>query len=99
MRCAAARLGFRSDGYFGTGESFLVRVHPHFEVYRWTRKNSLFALAGSDHIAMGGGGGFGLWLDGSFENGSSARSETFDNEPLATTAHFRCVRIELWTFT
>jgi hypothetical protein len=89
----------KSDHYFGTGEAFLVRVQPEFAVHRWTRKNSLFALGGADHIAVGGGGGFGLYLDGSFENGSSAPSETFDNEPLGSSRDFRCVKLELWTFT
>ncbi|KAJ1626276.1 TLD-domain-containing protein [Pavlovales sp. CCMP2436] len=89
----------REEGYFGTGECFLVKIHPEFDVFRWSRRNDHFALAGADHIAMGGGGGFGLWLDASFENGSSMRSETFDNSPLASAPEFRCVRVELWTFS
>lgn len=47
---------------------------------------------------MGGGGGFGLWLDASFEQGSSSACDTFDNPPLASSREFRCVKAELWGF-
>lgn len=40
--------------YFGNGESFVMRIHPDFKVYRWTHENNLFTLAHPDHLAFGG---------------------------------------------
>ena len=57
--------------YFGTGESFLAKLHPEFATFPWTGKNSQFVLAKEDMLAFGGGGKFALWLDSSFEKGTS----------------------------
>ena len=40
--------------YYGSGESFVMRIHPEFHVYRWTHDNSFFTLANPDHLAFGG---------------------------------------------
>jgi len=84
--------------YFGTGESFLLQVHPRFAVYRWTSANDFFAIAEPNYLALGGGGGYGLHLDSCLEQGSSAKCDTFNNECLASAPEFRCVKLELWTF-
>lgn len=59
------------SSYFGTGESFLAKIHPEFQTFQWTGKNSQFVLAKEDMLAFGGGGKFALWLDSSFEKGTS----------------------------
>jgi TLD len=40
--------------YFGNGESFVMKIHPEFKVFRWTHENNLFVLANPDHLAFGG---------------------------------------------
>ena len=84
--------------YFGTGESFLYEAHPTLRVYPWSGANPHFLLAFPDSIAFGGGGQFGLWLDEAFEYGSSGRSSTFGNEPLAGSVEFKCIKVEVWGF-
>lgn len=87
-----------SSHYFGTGESFLFSIHPKFNAYHWSGNNSHFLLGAPDSLGFGGGGNFGLWLDESFEYGSSGRSQTYGNEPLASSLDFRVVAVEIWGF-
>lgn len=57
-------------------------VHPAgVIVYRWTRKNPYFQLGAERHLAVGGGGGFALWLDDEFR-GTTAASDTFGSPVL-----------------
>ncbi|KAH9900705.1 TLD-domain-containing protein [Cubamyces lactineus] len=92
--------------YYGTGESFLWQLvaKDRVRVYKWTGKNDYVALCESDYISFGGGDGhYGLWLDETLSDGSSARCPTFDNEPLCSpgprqgeTVTFECVGLEVW---
>jgi len=50
-------------------------------VYHWTRKNPYFQLGADRHLAVGGGGGFALWLDDEFW-GTSAACDTFGSPVL-----------------
>ncbi|KAF7369793.1 Zn(2)-C6 fungal-type domain-containing protein [Mycena venus] len=94
-------------GYYGGGESFLWRYLPtsgKFDVYKWTGKNDYVALCEDGFISFGGGDGhYGLYLDDSLFDGSSARCPTFENEPLCSGAvgkggnvNFECVGLEVW---
>ena len=51
-------------------------------VHRWSGLNDFFMLSHRDHLAMGSGGHFGLWLDAELLHGSSGPSETFGNTCL-----------------
>ncbi|RPD72704.1 TLD-domain-containing protein, partial [Lentinus tigrinus ALCF2SS1-7] len=92
--------------YYGSGESFLwQKVGPdRVRVFKWTGKNDYVALCEPDYISFGGGDGhYGLWLDDTLMDGSSARCPTFDNEPLCSagprkgeTVTFECVGVEVW---
>ncbi|KAI0328828.1 TLD-domain-containing protein [Cubamyces sp. BRFM 1775] len=92
--------------YYGTGESFLWQLvgKDRVRVFKWTGKNDYVALCESDYISFGGGDGhYGLWLDETLSDGSSARCPTFDNEPLCSagprqgeTVTFECVGLEVW---
>jgi len=91
--------------YFGNGETFLFEVHPHFRIFRWTRSNTHFVFAAADCIAFGGGSPgssadshFGLFLDSSFEFGTSHTSATYANEPLGGSLEFKCIKLEVWAF-
>ncbi|KAF7307892.1 Zn(2)-C6 fungal-type domain-containing protein [Mycena kentingensis (nom. inval.)] len=94
--------------YYGGGESFLWRYLPatgKFDVFKWTGKNEYVAFCEEGFISFGGGDGhYGLYLDDSLLDGSSARCPTFDNEALCSsptrkrdgTAKFECVGLEVW---
>ncbi|PIL26353.1 hypothetical protein GSI_12109 [Ganoderma sinense ZZ0214-1] len=93
-------------GYYGSGESFLWQMvgKDRLRVFKWTGRNDYVALCELDYISFGGGDGrYGLWLDESLIDGSSARCLTFDNEPLCSagprkgdTVAFECVGLEVW---
>ncbi|KAJ7750876.1 TLD-domain-containing protein [Mycena metata] len=94
-------------GYYGGGDSFLWRYVPSsgkFDVYKWTGKNEYVALCEDGFISFGGGDGrYGLYLDDSLFDGSSARCPTFENEPLCSgtagkggNVNFECVGLEVW---
>ncbi|KAF7799183.1 hypothetical protein EIP86_010414 [Pleurotus ostreatoroseus] len=92
--------------YYGSGESFLWRITPdnQLRVFKWSGKNDYVALCESEYISFGGGDGhYGLYLDDTLSDGSSARCPTFDNEPLCSPGPrqgeaitFECVGLEVW---
>eukprot|EP00937_MAST-01D_sp_MAST-1D-sp2_P003689 g3689.t1 len=89
-----------SRQYYGSGDMFVAAVAPRFAAYPWTGRNSYFVVGGDDSLVVGGGGeGYALWLDQGFETGTTCRSATFDNEPLASAPRFSPVAVECWGFT
>ena len=57
----------------------------------------------NDKIGLGGGNGFGLWIDDDLLHGSSMSCETFDN-PCLSKIHddnglFEIANLEVWTLT
>ncbi|KAL4624754.1 oxidation resistance protein 1-like isoform X3 [Arapaima gigas] len=88
-----------SDGFYGTGETFLFTFYPAFEVFRWTGDNMFFMKGDMDSLAFGGGGGeFGLWLDGDLYHGRSHSCKTFANRMLSKKEDFYIQDIEIWSF-
>ncbi|EFA83014.1 hypothetical protein PPL_03796 [Heterostelium album PN500] len=89
-----------SKSFYGSGECFLMKFKPTYKSYKWTRENRCFVLTEDNYISMGAGfnGKYGLWLDSEFNEGTSSRSETFDNDPLANEEDFKCVGMEIWGF-
>ncbi|KAF7297362.1 Zn(2)-C6 fungal-type domain-containing protein [Mycena indigotica] len=96
-------------GYYGGGESFLWRYLSStgkFDVFKWTGKNEYVAFCEEGFISFGGGEGhYGLYLDDSLLDGTSAHCPTFNNEPLCSpgasqggkaTIKFECVGLEVW---
>ena len=81
-------------------------VHLH----RWSGANSFFMFSHRDHLAIGSGGHFGLWLDAELLHGSSGPSATFNNRCLCRhpslkndgcadhpeVGEFRCEVLEVW---
>jgi len=95
----------RGKGYYGSGECFLWRyIEGKFQVYKWTGKNNYVALCEPGFLSFGGGdGNYGLYLDDTLCEGSSAPCPTFENEPLcspgssnAGVVAFECVGVEVW---
>ncbi|KAG7098010.1 hypothetical protein E1B28_005318 [Marasmius oreades] len=98
----------RGKGYYGSGESFLWKkesLKDQLEVYKWTGKNDYVALCDGEFLSFGGGdGAYGLYVDESLLEGSTARCPTFDNPPLCSrvgmkkgrAVMFECVGLEVW---
>lgn len=61
--------------------------------------SDLFMFADSRGIVIGGGNGYGLFMDSSFLNCTTERCDTFDNEPLVKEGRFQCSHVELFGFT
>ncbi|XP_072548391.1 oxidation resistance protein 1a isoform X4 [Salminus brasiliensis] len=88
-----------SDGFYGTGETFLFSFYPEFEAYKWTGDNMFFIKGDMDSLAFGGGSGeFGLWLDGDLYHGRSHSCKTFGNPMLSMKEDFFVQDIEIWSF-
>nr|XP_055076833.1 oxidation resistance protein 1b isoform X1 [Misgurnus anguillicaudatus]XP_055076834.1 oxidation resistance protein 1b isoform X1 [Misgurnus anguillicaudatus]XP_055076835.1 oxidation resistance protein 1b isoform X1 [Misgurnus anguillicaudatus] len=88
-----------SDSFYGTGETFLFTFCPDFEVFKWTGDNLFFMKGDPDSLAFGGGGGeFGLWLDGDLYHGRTNSCKTFGNPMLSKTEDFYVQDIEIWAF-
>eukprot|EP01101_Sappina_pedata_P003552 TRINITY_DN1428_c0_g2_i2.p1 TRINITY_DN1428_c0_g2~~TRINITY_DN1428_c0_g2_i2.p1 ORF type:complete len:291 (+),score=104.77 TRINITY_DN1428_c0_g2_i2:1123-1995(+) len=84
------------SAHYGNGESFLFSLVPEFRTYRWSHNNDYFQYATKDHISIGSGGGYGLWLDAEFNRGVSQTCETFKNKCLASGEEFTCLALEVW---
>lgn len=88
--------------FFGTGESFVFQLEPRAAVwYWWWRRmakepNDYFQWGSADHIAVGGAGGYALWLDADLHSGLSRNSTTFGNDSLAGAEEFKAGLVELW---
>lgn len=78
-------------------------------VHRWTGANSYFMFSSRDHLAMGSGGHFGLFLDADLLHGSSGPCETFSNVCLCRqrpggvqraddtpVGEYQCAVLEVW---
>ncbi|NXX75473.1 OXR1 protein, partial [Urocolius indicus] len=88
-----------SDGFYGTGETFMFTFSPDFEVFKWTGDNMFFIKGDMDSLAFGGGGGeFALWLDGDLYHGRSHSCKTFGNHTLSKREDFIIQDIEIWAF-
>jgi len=61
--------------------------------------DDLFMMADEDGIAIGGGGGgFGIFIDSSLNQGTSDHCKTFNNRPLVPGHHFNCSVVEVFAF-
>ncbi|XP_051992343.1 oxidation resistance protein 1-like isoform X4 [Xyrauchen texanus] len=88
-----------SDCFYGTGETFLFTFCPDFKVFKWSGDNLFFIKGDPDSLAFGGGGGeFGLWLDGDLYHGRTNSCKTFGNPVLSKTEDFYVQAIEIWAF-
>ncbi|KAL0568957.1 oxidation resistance protein 1 [Marasmius crinis-equi] len=98
----------KGKGYYGSGESFLWKYEESknvLDVYKWTGKNEYVALCEGEYLSFGGGDGtYGLYIDESLLEGSSAHCPTFENPPLCSstgpkkgrTVAFDSVGLEVW---
>lgn len=91
-----------SQRYFGTGETFVFRVDPDPAVWKWwwqksnEQQNDFFLWGSPEGIAVGGAGGYAIWLDSELCHGISRCSSTFGNSCLASQEEFPVGAVELW---
>ena len=120
--CTEWREPVTPPAFYGGGETFLFAVDDQggasaggeagVRLYPWSGDNSFFMFSHRDHLAIGSGGHFGLYLDAELLHGSSGPCETFGNECLCRPKHgsggggrrddelpvgeFRCAVLEVW---
>ncbi|CAF2721880.1 unnamed protein product [Rotaria sp. Silwood2] len=88
-----------SEGFYGTGETFLFTFHPQFRAFHWTGNNQFFIKGDVKALGIGSGEGtYGLWLDADLYHGRTCPSKTFNNIRLSSKEDFIIASIELWTF-
>lgn len=91
-----------SSRYYGTGETFIFKVEPEPAVWHWWWKkssevqNDFFMWGSHEAIAVGGAGGYAIWLDKELSQGISRTSQTFGNSSLSSTEEFSIGAVELW---
>lgn len=91
-----------STRYYGTGETFVFQLHPREVVWHWwwqkaaQQQNDFFMWGSREAVAVGGAGGYALWLDSELSSGISRNSITFGNDSLSTSEEFRIGAVELW---
>ncbi|KAI5397608.1 hypothetical protein KIW84_063429 [Lathyrus oleraceus] len=86
--------------YQGTHQTFVfTNIYGHPRIFRPTGVNRYYYLCSNDSLALGGGGGFALRLDGDLLTGTSGPCETFGNRCLAHSPEFELKNVELWGFT
>ena len=61
-------------------------------------KNDMFMLADDTGFVVGGGKGFGLFLDANLCTGHTQHCATFNNEPLVLSGTFTCAIVEVFGF-
>ena len=85
--------------YYGDGETMVFSLHPEPVVFKWDRasegNNQFFQFGQPDCIALGGGGGFAIRIDGDLKFGSSRPSATFRNPTLSSAEEFMVETLEL----
>lgn len=70
----------------------------YYDYYVHVCRNNFFILSNNDCIGMGGGAeGYAFLLTDNMLQGSTHRSDTFQNDILTFTNMFTCVNIEIWT--
>ncbi|CAF1378998.1 unnamed protein product [Adineta steineri] len=88
-----------SEGFYGTGESFLFTFYPKFQVFHWTGNNQFFVKGDVKTLGIGSGEGtYGLWLDADLYHGRTCPSKTFNNVRLSSKEDFIIASVEVWTF-
>jgi hypothetical protein len=93
----------RRKEYYGSGQACLFRMNnDKAKVYKWSGVNRLVQHVDGDksRIIMGAGtsGGFGLCVEDNFRRGSTAQSETYENEPLCPDHLFEVESFEVYGF-
>jgi len=94
---AYVSLGFKiSRNFYGSGETFVFRFIPKFEVYKWAESNKYFTTCTKEEISIGGGQASAIWIDGTFLRAFSEGCPTFNSPGLTSEPQFSVVDLEVW---
>jgi hypothetical protein len=74
---------------FGCGETFVFKLQPEAEMFRWSHAGDDFLHGTKSYIAVGGGKAAALWLDDELNVGSSGECR------CATRALLLCLQLNL----
>ena len=61
-------------------------------------KNDMFMMADETGLVIGGGKGYGIFVDAGLHKGHSQHCTTFNNEPLVSGGSFTCATVEVIGF-
>mmetsp|Transcript_5249 Transcript_5249/g.7257 ORF Transcript_5249/g.7257 Transcript_5249/m.7257 type:complete len:368 (-) Transcript_5249:140-1243(-) len=96
--------------YFGTGESWVFKIETSgkstncnnyvMRKWDWSGKNDYYMHFTNSGFGMGGGGGgFAFYIGEDFLEGTTAFSDTFGNNLLASSSTYKISDVEVWGFT
>lgn len=85
-----------SRHYYGSGETFVFRLQPSVEIFKWAQGNEFFTCSTENEIAIGGGGASAIWIGGNLLNAFSESCPTFDSPSLTKEMRFKIVDLEVW---
>lgn len=86
-----------SSRYYGSGETFIFRLSPHYECFKWSQANNYFISSTSNEILIGGGGASAIWIDSKMSCAYSGECETFSSPSLTSEPNFNVTDMEVWS--
>ena len=87
----------QSSRFYGSGESFVFSLFPHYECFKWSQINNYFVSSTDNEIVIGGGGASAIWIDSKMASAYSGECETFSSPSLTTEPNFNILDIEVWS--
>uniref|UniRef100_A0A1D2A5A5 Oxidation resistance protein 1 n=1 Tax=Auxenochlorella protothecoides TaxID=3075 RepID=A0A1D2A5A5_AUXPR len=98
-RCRAPELSSPQTFFLNPLRSFCVEYQRAWRW--WTQQNArasndYFMWGDAEGIAVGGSGGYAIWLDADFAKGLSRSCLTFGSPPLVPIEEFDVGAVELW---
>jgi len=87
------------NSYFGSADTYVFSFNGKLQIHSASGNNMFFQLCRHDHLAVGGGKGFAIFVYDNLKHGLSKTSETFQNPPLAGqhgTEKFEIDTLEVW---
>lgn len=89
--------GFKlSKNYYGSGETFIFKLDPTFQPFKWSEANQYFISTSENEIAIGGGGASAIWIDGHLFKAFSEPCPTFGSPSLTSKIDFKIIDLEVW---
>lgn len=91
-----------ANGYKGNRDTYLWRLtNEHCKFPYPEGGTEFFTRVSKDHIEIGGGEGYGIYLDKELSKGKTQTCTTFHNPPLTIdgSEDFECVALEIYGFS
>ena len=89
----------KSEHFEGTGQTFVFKLKPTFNVYKWTGENTYFFKVDNDCMIIGSSkGSNAIWVDADLYQGRTRACGTFDNPSLMEEEDFTLKTLECWAF-